>query len=87
MAIHPHTFSAALDDADVVQWQVNQESDGLRVILVARGADSPTARVQQRIARALHEAGADPALLSVERVDRIPRTLLGKTPLVRRLST
>ncbi|HEY3337988.1 MAG TPA: hypothetical protein VGK18_05765 [Propionicimonas sp.] len=82
--IHPNVFHAALDDVEVDGWQVVQHTLGLR-LLVVTGPRSPSpSELQARLRRALADAGATAVAIEVEVVREIPRTALGKTPLMRR---
>jgi phenylacetate-coenzyme A ligase PaaK-like adenylate-forming protein len=75
--VHPNVFHAVLEGADG-PWQVIAHPDGLEV-LVTSDPDG----LEARLARALAAAGAAPRSLVARRVPDIPRTALGKAPLVR----
>lgn len=74
--VHPNVFHAVLD-ASPGPWQVVAHPDGLEVLLTADPDGFET-----RLARALAAAGAAPRL-ALHQVPEIPRTALGKAPLVR----
>lgn len=83
VAVHPNVFHGALERLPVGGWQVIGEDGHLRVLLAeAGGVDS--ARVAADVEAALARTGAKDVPVTVELVDTIPRTSLGKAPLVRR---
>lgn len=83
VAVHPNVFHAALDQADITQWQVEQQAERLVVRLVARGPDFRAVTVERALAAALAATGARVPIV-VEVVPTISRTALGKTPIIRR---
>jgi putative adenylate-forming enzyme len=85
VAIHPNVFHSALEPVPVAAWQVVQEPDGLLVLLAQPAEEVVDADVASAVRTALQRAGADDVRLRVERVYAIPRTALGKAPLVRAL--
>jgi phenylacetate-coenzyme A ligase PaaK-like adenylate-forming protein len=76
VAVHPYRlrspFSAMLD---IRQYQIVDEPDGLRVLIVPKASAPPDLpdRVRNAIARELEEAGAAPIPILVEPVDEIER--------------
>ena len=83
IAIHPNVFHSALEPVPVAAWQVVEETDGLLVLLAQPTDGVVDADVATRVRAALQQAGADGVRVRVERVETIPRTALGKAPLVR----
>ncbi|WP_448072972.1 phenylacetate--CoA ligase family protein [Georgenia yuyongxinii] len=82
--VHPNVLHGVLDDVAVAGWQVVQESAGLRVLVTApTRLDTPGLSTRLRLA--LESAGAAAVPLDVRQVHVLPRTALGKTPLVRAL--
>ncbi len=81
--LHPNVFHAVLDTPEVVQWQVEQRDGGLHVRLVAASGGLDLIALRSQLATALASAGAR-VEIGVELVARIPRTALGKSPLIRR---
>ena len=77
-------FHGVLDELGVAQWQVVHEAGVLRILLVAAGSFVDQDAVRQSVAAAVRAAGVPEVGVRVEMVDSIPRTALGKTPLVRR---
>lgn len=83
MSIHPNLFHGALERVAVAGWQVIDEGDRLRVLLVQ--VDSATAAsARGSVEEALSRRGVVGVPVTIEAVDAIPRTALGKAPLIRR---
>lgn len=76
--IHPNLFHTVLEAADA-PWQVIRYPDRLQILVA--GPVEPA--LQLKVERALAAAGAAPLPMAIERVAAIPRTALGKAPLVR----
>lgn len=79
--IHPNVFHAVLEPTGG-PWQVIREAGGLHILLAGdgrTGSDDVIARLREAFA----DAGAGDIALAVEQVAAIPRTRLGKAPLVR----
>jgi phenylacetate-coenzyme A ligase PaaK-like adenylate-forming protein len=85
--IHPNVFHDILDAAPLRAWQVLEESDGLRVLALGLAAGSDAGALARRIDDALVAHGAAARRVTVEPVDEIRRTAVGKAPLVQRLKT
>lgn len=85
VAIHPNVFHNVLEAVPVSAWQVVEEPDGLRILLVGPTADVVDADVATGVRAALRRAGVSGVGVRVERVNAIPRTALGKAPLIRSL--
>ncbi len=83
IAIHPNVFHSALEPVPVAAWQVVEETGGLLVLLAQPTDGVVDADVATSVRAALQQAGADGVQVRVERVEAIPRTALGKAPLVR----
>ncbi len=83
--VHPNVFHRALEGAPVTAWQVVQEPDGVRVLLAGAGVDVDVQAVATAVRAELVRAGVADPRVRTERVDAIPRTAIGKAPLVRRL--
>ena len=79
--IHPNVFHAVLEPTGG-PWQVIHEADRLRILLADDG-QTRSDDVITRMRAALADAGAGNLALAVEHVAAIPRTRLGKAPLVR----
>lgn len=85
IAVHPNVFHSALERVQVSGWQVVEEPDGLLILLAQPAESVDDADLASGVRAALRHAGADNVRVRVERVDAIPRTALGKAPLVRAL--
>ena len=83
VTVHPNVFHGALERLPVAGWQVIDEGDRLRILL-AGAADLDTAATADTVQRALLSVGVEDTLVTVDVVDAIPRTALGKAPLIRR---
>lgn len=64
-------------------WQVIDERGRLRVLLARPAPGVDPAVVGRAIASALEEIGVRGVAIEAEAVDAIPRTVLGKAPLIR----
>lgn len=81
--LHPLFFHAALDDTDASQWQVILETDTLCVLVVPKGTGMDTESLRRDVETSLRDVGALIGV-RVDVVSEIPRTALGKTPLILR---
>ena len=81
--IHPNVFHTILEPLAVQAWQVVDEPDAIRVLLVRPEGSLDTARISADIERALEQQGALSRHVQIERVDAVTRTALGKAPLIR----
>ena len=70
-------------DVPVAGWQVIDEGGRLRVLL-AGGSSIDTAATADSVRLALARVGVVDVPVAVDLVDAIPRTALGKAPLIRR---
>lgn len=81
--IHPNVFHDVLDTLAVAGWQVRQDSASALTLLVAAPAGSQLPEeLAARVSAAVQAAGASRPTVTVRVVDTIPRTALGKAPLV-----
>ena len=85
VAIHPNVFHNVLESLPVAAWQVVEEPGGLRVLLAGPTDAVRDDDVAASVGAAVARAGGPDISVRVERVDAIPRTKLGKAPLVRAL--
>jgi phenylacetate-CoA ligase len=83
LRVHPNVFHGALERLPVAGWQVIDERGRLRVLLAEAGAVDLDA-VKRSTESALATVGVAGVAIRVEAVDSIPRTALGKAPLIRR---
>ena len=82
--VHPNVFHAALQALPVSGWQVVEEQGSLRVLLARPLGPIVESEVVNRLARQLGSVGAHGVPIEVSVVPEIPRTRLGKAPLIRR---
>lgn len=80
VAVQPNVFHRVMEPLPVSAWQIEQTTHGLRVHLVG-GILEPGA-LQDQLHSALAGAGAAPLDIVVEDVSSIPKTKLGKAPLI-----
>ena len=85
VSVHPNVFHSVLERIDVAGWQVIEEDGRLRVLIARPSAGVDPAAVEKDIATALERVGVRGILTEIAFVDEIPRTALGKAPLVRRV--
>ena len=83
VAVHPNVFHDVLDRVPAGQWQVVQERDQLRLLVAGPGPDFDGGAVVVAIRTAIEQLGAQIADIRWETVTAIPRTSVGKAPLVR----
>ncbi|MBI3750706.1 MAG: phenylacetate--CoA ligase family protein [Chloroflexi bacterium] len=84
--VHPNVFHSALQAVRVSGWQVIEEKGTLRVLLARPLGPIVASDVATRITSQLELAGAHGVPIEVAVVPEIPRTRLGKAPLIRRSS-
>ena len=87
VTVHPLAFHAALGGLPVTGWQVIQQDAGLRILLAGATASMDLAVVRGSVNAALERLGVRGMPIVVDTVASIPRTALGKVPLVRRATT
>jgi phenylacetate-coenzyme A ligase PaaK-like adenylate-forming protein len=81
--IHPNVFHDVLDAVAVSGWQVRQDSASALTLLLADPAGSiQLEELTAQIVAAVRAAGGARPAVTVRIVETIPRTALGKAPLV-----
>ena len=85
VVIHPNVFHRLLEPLPVKEWQVIQEAERLRILLGRPTGPIEEQRLAASVTRDLRDAGAEPPPVHVEIVDAVPRTRLGKAPLIKAL--
>jgi hypothetical protein len=81
--IHPNVFHDVLDTVAVSGWQVRQDSASALTLLLAGPASSlRLADLAAQVSAAVEAAGATRPTVAAQVTDTIPRTPLGKAPLV-----
>jgi putative adenylate-forming enzyme len=83
VAVHPNVFHRGLELVSAAAWQVIADRDSLRVLL-ERPAGVDGEALARRVLAELARHGVAELPVRIETVDAIPRTALGKAPLVRR---
>ena len=81
--IHPNIFHDILDRLPAGAWQIVQEQDRLRLLVAGPRADFQGDAVVVAIRAALEKLGGRVADVTWEDVPAIPRTSVGKAPLIR----
>lgn len=84
VAVHPNVFHSALQTLPVSGWQVVEEEGSLRVLLAQPLGPIVESDVAARVENQLEHVGAHGVPIEVVMVSEIPRTRLGKAPLIRR---
>ena len=82
-SVHPNVFHPVLERLPGRGWQVIQRGGDL-VVLVAGAPELDVATIRASLEAALRQVGVIDVPIDVRLVDEIPRTALGKAPLVRR---
>ncbi|GHO99639.1 hypothetical protein KSF_096870 [Reticulibacter mediterranei] len=83
ISIHPLLFHNLLDTLPVSGWQVVQETNRLHVLLARVYGMLDDFQVESQVESALMAQKAVVPPIQVQRVDTIPQTIAGKTPLVK----
>jgi hypothetical protein len=81
--VHPIVFHNIMDTLPVRGWQVVQQVDGLHLLLADVQAPLDEAQLADRVTKALTKQGVAATRIHIQRVDSIPQTAAGKTPLVK----
>lgn len=81
--VHPNVLHDVLDAMPVGQWQVRRTPRALTVLITDPQDGFDAADVAARVHAALTHAGAATMPVTVEEVQRITKTAVGKTPLIR----
>jgi phenylacetate-coenzyme A ligase PaaK-like adenylate-forming protein len=84
-SIQPIVFHHIMDAVSVAGWQINQAVDGLEVLL-AHPQDVDRSELETSLKSMLERQGVIPPSIQIREVNAIPRTALGKAPLIRRTS-
>ena len=83
VGIHPNVFHDVLDRVPAGAWQVVQEGDRLRLLVAGPAPAFDGAAVTRAIRAGVEAAGAVVTDVAWQQVEVIPRTAVGKAPLVR----
>lgn len=82
--IHPIAVHEVLEPVPARAWQVVNRDGDIEVLL--EGATYDDARLVRQLEAALVASGGRPRSIAVRHVDAIPKSALGKSPLVRNLA-
>ena len=85
VAIHPNVIHDVLDRLPAGEWQIVQESDGIRLLVARPGVGFDGDVVVETLTKGIRHAGALPPRITWSPVDAIPRSGSGKAPLIRAL--
>ncbi len=85
VSVHPNVFHRVLERLPVDAWQVVQEGEALLRVNLVGGAAIDDVLVAREIAEGVEAIGAKRPHVVVAHIAAIPRTPLGKAPLVRAL--
>lgn len=83
VSVHPNVFHDVLDRIPAGEWQIVQGAGTIQLLVARPSADFDGVSVLAQVARALEAAGATVSGLSWAKVNAIPKTATGKTPLIR----
>jgi phenylacetate-CoA ligase len=83
VSVQPIVFHRVMDSVAAGGWQVIQGPEGLSVLLSGVREGFTAAALADSIRRELESQGARVPHVKVERVLTIPRTALGKAPLIK----
>lgn len=85
VSVQPVVFHRVLDTVPAAGWQLIQDSTGLMLLLAGAPVDLDSDALVRRLATELAAVGAESPAIRVQHVEAIPRTALGKAPLIRSL--
>ena len=80
--VQPIVFHHVMDDVAAAGWQIAQRDDGHLDVLLARPREVDPEALAARLRSALTARGAVAPAVRIQTVDAIPRTPLGKAPLI-----
>jgi phenylacetate-CoA ligase len=84
-SIQPIVFHHIMDSVSAAGWQINQTGDGLEVLL-AQPRNLDPSGLEASFKSAMEGQGVTTPTIRIREVDAIPRTALGKAPLIKRTS-
>ena len=83
LVVQPVVFHRIMDTVPATAWQIVQDSDGLTILLAGLASGYDAEALAGRVRRELGQLGVGDLPIRVELVEAIPRTPLGKAPLIR----
>lgn len=81
--VQPGVFHRLMDVVPVAEWQIVDDDGGLTVLVAGPESSFDPVELRSRLRAELARLGAAVAAIRVECVDKVPRTPLGKAPLIR----
>jgi phenylacetate-CoA ligase len=84
--VQPNVFHHVMDNVHAAAWQIVQSPDDLEILLVEPQQLDPQA-LTVNMQFALTAQGVRPPDVHVRTVAAIPRTLLGKAPLIKQVNS
>jgi hypothetical protein len=82
VSIQPLVFHHVTDRVTAAGWQIKQHAGGPLEVLVAQPQELDQAALAAAIRSALAAQGVQPPHVELRQVATIPRTALGKAPLI-----
>ncbi|WP_156875672.1 phenylacetate--CoA ligase family protein [Ornithinimicrobium pekingense] len=83
VVVQPVVFHRVMDTVPVSAWQIIQTAEGLTILVASLGRGMTPAHVADRLQGELGRLGVAPPVITVREVGSIPRTAIGKAPLIR----
>ena len=80
--VHPIQFAILTHDREVREFQVRQEGERLRVLVVPRADTEPTERLKTKLVRRLMDIGVRDPKVAVETCAGLPRPASGKLRMI-----
>lgn len=85
--VQPVVFHRVMDTIPVSAWQIIQTAEGLTVLVVRPDRSVTPEHVADRLQGELERLGVAPQVITVREVGSIPRTAIGKAPLIRSMQS
>ncbi|MDN5796782.1 MAG: phenylacetate--CoA ligase family protein [Intrasporangium sp.] len=86
ITVQPGIFHRVMDLVPVVEWQVVHDDRGLTILVAGQESGFQSEDLRNRLHEELVRTGAVVPVIRVESVEKIPRTPLGKAPLIRSIA-
>lgn len=83
IAVQPGVFHHVMDLVPVAEWQVVHDDRGITILVAGQGSGFDSEDLRTHLHDELLRVGALVPAITVESVDTVPRTPLGKAPLIR----
>lgn len=85
IVVQPIVFHRVMDTVPLSAWQITQNTDGLTVLVVGLADVVAPEDVEAGLRRELDRLRDSHLAITVRQAERIPRTAIGKAPLIRAL--